>query len=106
GILRHRGSRSLRLLAPTFSAEAHRPQNAALTQPQAPLRANSHGPATRPSGFATASWRFVPFSRSSSLISDPGANTNMRLKRSDSEPRQHALHRFRMARKALPNFRS
>src|SRR5208282_1589929 len=106
GILPHQFSRSLRLLAPTFPAKAHRPRNAALTQPQAPLRANGHGPATRPSGFATASWRFVPFSLSSSLISDPGANKNMRLKRSDWEPRQHAPHRFRMALQALPNLRS
>src|SRR5271165_1345283 len=105
GILPHQFSRSLRLLAPTFPAEAHRPRNAALTQHQAPLQANGHGPATRPSGFATASWRFVPFLRSSSLISDPGANKSMRLKRSDSEPRQHALHRFRMARYP-PNLRS
>src|SRR5271157_5108268 len=47
-ILPLQSSRSLRLLAPTFPAEAHRPRNAALTQPQAPLRANGHGPATRP----------------------------------------------------------
>src|SRR5208282_5336630 len=60
-------------------------------------QANAHDPATGPSEFPTVSWRLVPFSLPSPLIADPGANKNMRLKGSDRQPRQRALHSFQVA---------
>ena len=69
-ILPPRSSRFPQPLAPTFQAEANRPSNVVMRQPQAHPRANAHDPATRPSGFPAASSRLVPsrFHRPSSPI--------------------------------------